>query len=52
VINMDESDQQTREERRRALNRREIELAISDVKGNRPDDPAFRASYRALILRR
>ncbi|MFH1110731.1 MAG: hypothetical protein V1790_16270 [Planctomycetota bacterium] len=41
-----------REKRRRALCRREIEAAISEVKGHRPDDPAWREWYRALVLRR
>ena len=40
-----------REERRRALCRREIEAAIREVKGNNPDDPAWREWYRALVLR-
>jgi hypothetical protein len=41
-----------RKERRRALFRREIEAAISEAKGNSPDDPAWREWYRALVLRR
>ena len=41
-----------RKERRRALCRREIEAAIREVKGNRPDDPVWREWYRALVLRR
>ena len=40
------------EERRRARCRREIEVAISEVKGYQPDDPAWREWYRALLLRR
>jgi len=48
---MDTWLEEYREERRRALCRREIEAAIREVKGNNPDDPAWRAWYRALVLR-
>ena len=40
------------EERRRARCRREIEVAIIEVKRYQPDDPAWREWYRALLLRR
>jgi len=40
-----------KEERRRALNRREIEAAIREVKGNRPDDPVWREWYLAIVFR-
>ena len=40
-----------REECRRALCRREIEVAIREVKGNRPDDPVWREWYRRIVLR-
>jgi hypothetical protein len=40
-----------REGRRRALCRREIEAAISEAKGNVPDDPVWREWYRAIVLR-
>jgi len=49
---MDTWLEEYREERRRALCRREIEAAISEVKGNGLDDPAWREWYRALVLRR
>ena len=49
---MDTWLEEYREERRRALCRREIEAAISEVKGNGPDDPAWREWYRAIVLRR
>jgi len=51
VIKMDEWVKRIAEERRRALNRREIEAAISEVKGNGPDDPAWREWYRAIVRR-
>jgi len=40
-----------KEAHRRALNRREIEAAIREVKGNSPDDPAWREWYRKLMRR-
>jgi hypothetical protein len=49
---MDTWLEEYREERRRALCRREIEAAISEAKGYRPDDPVWREWYRALVLRR
>ena len=48
---MDTWLEEYREERRRVLCRREIEAAIREVKGNNPDDPAWREWYRLLVLR-
>jgi len=49
---MDTWLEEYREERRRARCLREIEVAIGEVKGYQPDDPAWREWYRALLLRR
>jgi len=40
------------EERRRALALREIEAAVDEVRGYSVGDPAWRAWYRRIALRR
>ncbi|MEK6677586.1 MAG: hypothetical protein AABZ47_18275 [Planctomycetota bacterium] len=41
-----------REERRRSLALREIEAAVDEIRGHNLGDPAWRAWYRCIVLRR
>jgi len=49
---MDTWLEEYREERRRSLALREIEAAVDEVRGYSVRDPAWRAWYRRIVLRR